>query len=106
MGTIAGYRAIIEASYGFSRVLSGQVTAAGNTLPAKVFIIGSGVAGLSAISTAVSLGAIVRASDVRSEAKEQVNSLGAEFITINLEGKNLSSRDGYAKEMSVDLKKK
>ncbi|MCS6874901.1 MAG: Re/Si-specific NAD(P)(+) transhydrogenase subunit alpha [Pyrinomonadaceae bacterium] len=99
MANIAGYRAVIEAANHFPRFFGGQMTAAGRIEPAKVFVIGAGVAGLSAIGTARSLGAIVRAFDPRSATKDQVKSLGAEFLEINLkeEGEGIG---GYAKEMS------
>lgn len=99
MANVAGYRAVIEAASHFPRFLGGQMTAAGRVEPAKVFVIGAGVAGLSAIGTARSLGAIVRAFDPRSATKDQVRSLGAEFLEINVkeEGEGVG---GYAKEMS------
>lgn len=99
MANIAGYRAVIEATHKFGRVLTGQITAAGNMPPAKVMIIGAGVAGLAAIGTATSLGAIVRAFDTRPEVKEQIESMGAEFLELDFEEESDSS-DGYAKEMS------
>ena len=80
MANIAGYRAVIEAAHHFGRFFTGQITAAGKVPPAKVFIIGAGVAGLAAIGAAVGLGAIVRANDTRPEVADQVKSLGAEFI--------------------------
>src|SRR4029077_2195401 len=79
MANIAGYRAVIEAAEHFGRFFTGQITAAGKIPPAKVLVIGAGVAGLSAIGTARSLGAIVRAFDVRPEVKQQIESMGAEF---------------------------
>ena len=99
MGNIAGYRAVVEASYQFGRFLSGQITAAGKIPPAKVMVIGAGVAGLAAVGAAGSLGAIVRAFDTRPEVKEQVESMGAEFLELDFE-EDGSSADGYAKEMS------
>lgn len=101
MANIAGYRAIIEASHEYGRFLSGQITAAGKIPPAKVLVIGAGVAGLAAIGTAGSLGAIVRAFDTRPEVKEQVESLGGAFLTIELE-EDAGSGDGYAKTMSPE----
>ncbi|QPK94133.1 Re/Si-specific NAD(P)(+) transhydrogenase subunit alpha [Actinomyces sp. zg-332] len=95
---LAGYRAIIEAANVFGRLLSGQVTAAGKMAPARVYVIGAGIAGLAAIGTAVSMGAQVFASDVRPEVAEQVNSMGATFIPL-IENAEVST-DGYAKEMS------
>ncbi|MGC6388728.1 Re/Si-specific NAD(P)(+) transhydrogenase subunit alpha [Ewingella sp. S1.OA.A_B6] len=100
MANIAGYRAIIEAAHEFGRFFTGQITAAGKVPPAKVVIIGAGVAGLAAIGAAGSLGAIVRAFDTRPEVKEQVQSMGAEFLELNFEEK-AGSGDGYAKVMSA-----
>lgn len=101
MANIAGYRAVIEATHHFGRFLTGQITAAGNLPPAKVMIIGAGVAGLAAIGTAGSLGAIVRAFDTRPEVKEQIESMGAEFLELDYqEPEDTGSGDGYAKEMS------
>ena len=102
MANIAGSRAVIEAAHNFGRFFGGQITAAGKIAPAKVLIIGAGVAGLSAIGTASSLGAIVRAFDTRPEVKEQVESLGGQFLTVNLE-EDGSSSDGYAKTMSKEF---
>ncbi len=102
MANVAGSRAVIEAAHCFGRFFGGQITAAGKINPAKILIIGAGVAGLSAIGTATSLGAIVRAFDTRPEVKEQVESLGAEFLTVNLD-ENGSSSDGYAKVMSDEF---
>lgn len=99
MANIAGYRAIIEAAHEFGRFFTGQITAAGKVPPAKVVIIGAGVAGLAAIGAAGSLGAIVRAFDTRPEVKEQVQSMGAEFLELHLE-EEAGSGDGYAKVMS------
>lgn len=99
MANIAGYRAVIEASHHFGRFFTGQITAAGNMPPAKVMIIGAGVAGLAAIGTAGSLGAIVRAFDTRPEVKEQIESMGAEFLELDYEEES-GSGDGYAKQMS------
>ena len=101
MGNIAGYRAVIEAVHHFGRFLTGQITAAGKMPPAKVMIIGAGVAGLAAIGTAGSLGAIVRAFDTRPEVKEQIESMGAEFLELNYdEPEDTGFGDGYAKVMS------
>ena len=102
MANVAGSRAVIEAAHCFGRFFGGQITAAGKINPAKILIIGAGVAGLSAIGTATSLGAIVRAFDTRPEVKEQVESLGAEFLTVNLV-EDGSSSDGYAKVMSDEF---
>ncbi len=99
MAGIAGYRAVIEAANAFGRFFNGQVTAAGKIPPAKVFIAGAGVAGLSAIGTAASLGAIVRANDTRAEVADQVVSLGGEFVKVDYEEEG-SGGGGYAKVMS------
>ncbi|MGM3172587.1 Re/Si-specific NAD(P)(+) transhydrogenase subunit alpha [Dickeya lacustris] len=99
MANIAGYRAIVEAAHEFGRFFTGQITAAGKVPPAKVLIIGAGVAGLAAIGAAGSLGAIVRAFDTRPEVKEQVKSMGAEFLELAFE-EEAGSGDGYAKVMS------
>ncbi len=96
---VAGYRAVIEAANAFGRFFSGQVTAAGKIPPAKVFIAGAGVAGLAAIGTAASLGAIVRANDTRAEVADQVVSLGGEFVKVDYEEEG-SGGGGYAKVMS------
>jgi NAD(P) transhydrogenase subunit alpha len=101
MANIAGYRAVIEAAHEFGSFFTGQVTAAGKVPPAKVFISGAGVAGLAAIGTANSLGAIVRATDVRPEVAEQVESMGAEFVKVEVAEQQVST-DGYAKEASAD----
>jgi H+-translocating NAD(P) transhydrogenase subunit alpha len=102
MANIAGYRAIIEAASFFGRFFTGQMTAAGKVPPAKVLVIGAGVAGLSAIGTARSLGAIVRAFDTRPAVKEQVESMGAEFLTVALE-EDGTGQGGYAKTMSPEF---
>lgn len=99
MANIAGYRAVIEAANHFSRFFGGQITAAGRIDPAKVLVIGAGVAGLSAIGTARSLGAIVKAFDPRSATREQVQSMGAEFLEVNVQEEG-EGKGGYAKEMS------
>ena len=102
MANIGGYRAIVEAANQFGRFFTGQITAAGKVPPAKVMIIGAGVAGLSAIGAAKSMGAIVRAFDTRMEAKEQVESLGAEFLELEFE-EDGSGEGGYAKTMSKEF---
>lgn len=102
MANIAGYKAVLEASNNFGRFLTGQVTAAGKIPPCKVLVIGAGVAGLSAIATARRMGAIVRGFDTRSAAREQVQSLGAEFIEVEIE-EDGSGAGGYAKEMSPEF---
>lgn len=103
MANIGGYRAVVEASHHFGRFFNGQITAAGKIPPAKVLVIGAGVAGLAALGAAGSMGAIVRAFDTRPEVKEQVESMGAEFLELgsfNKEEVEQYSSDGYAKEMS------
>ncbi|MDD1792279.1 Re/Si-specific NAD(P)(+) transhydrogenase subunit alpha [Enterovibrio sp. ZSDZ42] len=105
MANIAGYRAVVEAAHEFGRFFTGQITAAGKVPPAKVFVAGAGVAGLAAIGAAGSLGAIVRAFDVRPEVKEQVESMGAQFLEVAFE-EQAGSGDGYAKEMSDDFNRK
>ncbi|GLB12546.1 hypothetical protein AtubIFM57258_010228 [Aspergillus tubingensis] len=103
MANIAGYKAVLEASNHFGRFLTGQVTAAGKVIPpSKVLVIGAGVAGLSAIASARRLGAIVRGFDTRSAAREQVQSLGAEFIEVDIQEEG-SGQGGYAKEMSKEF---
>ncbi len=99
MAGITGYRAVIEAAHAFGRFLTGQITAAGKVPPAKVFIAGAGVAGLAAIGTAASLGAIVRANDTRAEVADQVVSLGGEFVKVDYQEEG-SGGGGYAKVMS------
>ena len=101
MANVAGSRAVIEASHKFSRFFGGQITAAGKIPPAKVLVVGAGVAGLSAIGTANNLGAVVRAFDTRMEVKEEVESLHAEFLMIG-RNEDGSGSGGYAKEMSND----
>jgi NAD(P) transhydrogenase subunit alpha len=102
MANIAGYRAVIEAAQHFGRFFTGQITAAGKIPPAKVMVIGAGVAGLSAIGTANSMGAIVRAFDTRPEVKEQVESMDAEFLELDFEEEG-SGTGGYAKVMSKEF---
>jgi NAD(P) transhydrogenase subunit alpha len=105
MANIGGYRAVIEAANEFGSFFTGQVTAAGKVPPAKVLVVGAGVAGLAAIGTASSLGAIVRAFDARSEVGEQVESMGAEFLRIDVEDTGPSAT-GYAKEMGEDFNRR
>ncbi len=102
MSNVAGYRAVIEAAGHFGRFFTGQVTAAGKVPPAKVLVIGAGVAGLAAVGAAGSLGAVVRAFDTRPEVKEQVESMGAEFLEVDME-EDASGTGGYAKEMSKEF---
>ncbi len=99
MAGVSGYRAVVEAAHAFGRYFNGQITAAGKVPPAKVFIAGAGVAGLAAIGTAASLGAIVRANDTRAEVADQVKSLGGEFVNVDYEEEG-SGGGGYAKVMS------
>ena len=102
MANVAGYRAVVEASNYFGRFFTGQVTAAGKIPPAKVLIIGAGVAGLAAIGAASSMGAVVLAFDTRPEVKEQVESMGAEFLMLDFEEEG-SGEGGYAKVMSEEF---
>lgn len=102
MANIAGYKAVLEASSHFGRFLAGQITAAGKIPPSKVLVIGAGVAGLSAISTARRLGAIVRGFDTRSAAREQVQSFGAEFLEVSIKEEG-GGAGGYSKEMSKEF---
>lgn len=102
MANSAGYKAILEASNHFGRFMTGQTTAAGKIPPSKVLVIGAGVAGLSAITTAKRMGAIVRGFDTRSVAREQVQSLGAEFLEVSIE-EDGSGAGGYGKEMSKEF---
>ena len=102
MANIAGYRAVIEAANNFGRFFTGQITAAGKVPPAKVMVIGAGVAGLAAIGAARSLGAVVRAFDTRPAVKEQVESLGAEFLELEFE-EDGTGAGGYAKTMSKEF---
>jgi len=102
MANIAGYRAIVEAAQHFGRFFTGQITAAGKVPPAKVMVIGAGVAGLAAIGAAKSMGAIVRAFDTRPEVKEQVESMDAEFLMLDfVDNEDGSGEGGYAKVMSA-----
>lgn len=104
MANVAGYRAVIEAAHEFGGLFTGQVTAAGKVPPAKVLVVGAGVAGLAAIGTASSLGAVVRAFDARPEVGEQVESMGAEFLRIDPDAVAAApSADGYARETSADF---
>jgi NAD(P) transhydrogenase subunit alpha len=104
MANISGYRAVIEAAHHFGRFFTGQITAAGKVPPAKVFVIGAGVAGLAAIGAAVGLGAIVRANDTRPEVADQVKSMGAEFVPVDYEEEG-TGVGGYAKVMSEGFQK-
>ncbi|MGM0785942.1 MAG: Re/Si-specific NAD(P)(+) transhydrogenase subunit alpha [Pseudomonadota bacterium] len=107
MANIAGYRAVIEAGSNFGRFFTGQVTAAGKVPPAKVLVVGAGVAGLSAIGTATSLGAVVRAFDVRPEVAEQIESMGAEFLFLDFdESQDGAESGGYAAPSSPEFREK
>ncbi|MCE9681219.1 Re/Si-specific NAD(P)(+) transhydrogenase subunit alpha [Halomonas alkalisoli] len=107
MANIAGYRAVIEAGNHFGRFFTGQVTAAGKVPPAKVLVIGAGVAGLAAIGTAASLGAVVRSFDVRPEVAEQIESMGAEFLFLDFEdSQDGSGTGGYAAPSSPEFREK
>jgi len=104
MANIAGYRAVVEAAQHFGRFFTGQITAAGKVPPAKVMVIGAGVAGLAAIGAAKSMGAIVRAFDTRPEVKEQVESMDAEFLMLDFEDdEDGAGEGGYAKTMSEEF---
>ena len=102
MANIAGYRAVIEAAANFGRFFTGQITAAGKVPPAKILVIGAGVAGLAAVGAAGSMGAVVRSFDTRPEVKEQVESMGAEFLLLDFEEEGGGS-GGYAKTMSPEF---
>ncbi len=108
MANIAGYRAVVEAAHEFGSFFTGQVTAAGKVPPARVLVAGAGVAGLAAIGTARSLGAIVRATDARAEVAEQVESMGAEFLAVQMPEVDAAaaSSDGYAKEMGEEYNRR
>ncbi|MCX8028820.1 MAG: Re/Si-specific NAD(P)(+) transhydrogenase subunit alpha [Brevinematales bacterium] len=106
MATIAGYKAVLIASELLPKVFPMFMTAAGNLMAAKVFVIGAGVAGLQAIATAKRLGAVVEAYDVRPEVKEQVQSVGGKFIELGLETKEASDKSGYAKALSEEFYQK
>jgi len=107
MANIAGYRAVIEAGNNFGRFFTGQVTAAGKVPPAKVLVIGAGVAGLAAIGTSTSLGAITYAFDVRPEVAEQIESMGAEFVFLEFEQtQDSAATGGYAAPSSPEFREK
>ncbi len=103
MANIAGYRAVVEAAQHFGRFFTGQITAAGKVMPAKVLVIGAGVAGLAAIGAAKSMGAIVRSFDTRPEVKEQIESMDAEFLMLDFEDEDGTGEGGYAKVMSDEF---
>src|SRR5687768_3206210 len=102
MANIAGYRAVVEGANRFGSFFTGQFTAAGKVPPAKVLVIGAGVAGLAAIAAAKGLGAIVRAFDVRPSVADQIRSLGGEFLTVQI-AESGEGHGGYAKEMSKEF---
>ncbi|MGI9510264.1 MAG: Re/Si-specific NAD(P)(+) transhydrogenase subunit alpha, partial [Geminicoccaceae bacterium] len=106
MANIAGYRAVVEAANNFGRFFTGQVTAAGKVPPAKVLVIGAGVAGLAAIGAARGMGAIVRSFDIRPEVAEQIESMGAEFLFLDFEGEAGGTDGGYAKPSSPEFREK
>jgi len=107
MANIAGYRAVIEAGNNFGRFFTGQVTAAGKVPPAKVLVVGAGVAGLAAIGTATSLGAITYAFDVRPEVAEQIESMGANFVFLEFEAsQDGAATGGYAAPSSPEFREK
>ena len=103
MANIGGYRAVVEAAQHFGRFFTGQITAAGKVMPAKVLVIGAGVAGLAAIGAAKSMGAIVRSFDTRPEVQEQIESMDAEFLLLDFEDEDGSGEGGYAKVMSKEF---
>ena len=108
MANIAGYRAVIEAGNNFGRFFTGQVTAAGKIPPARVLIVGAGVAGLAAIGTSTSLGAITMAFDVRPEVSEQIESMGAEFVFLEFDepAQDGAATGGYAAPSSPEFREK
>ncbi|MFY8146784.1 MAG: NAD(P)(+) transhydrogenase (Re/Si-specific) subunit alpha, partial [Rhodobacter sp.] len=107
MANIAGYRAVIEAGNNFGRFFTGQVTAAGKVPPARVLVVGAGVAGLAAIGTATSLGAITYAFDVRPEVAEQIESMGANFVFLEFEAsQDGAATGGYAAPSSPEFREK
>lgn len=106
MSTIAGYKAVLIAAHKLSKFFPMFMTAAGTVAPAKVFVIGAGVAGLQAIATAKRLGAVVEAFDTRRVVKEQIESLGARFVELDLQGEETEGEGGYAKQISTDLHKR
>jgi NAD(P) transhydrogenase subunit alpha len=104
---LAGYKAVLDAAAAFRRAFPMMMTAAGTIAPARVLVMGAGVAGLQAVATARRLGAIVSATDVRAAAREQVESLGATFLTVDLEAtKAAETAGGYAKEMGEDFQRR
>lgn len=106
MATIAGYKAVMMSADHLPRMFPMMMTAAGTLKPAKVFVVGAGVAGLQAIASAKRLGAVVQAYDVRSAVKEQIESLGGKFVELEVESKDAEDKGGYAKEMGEEFLKK
>lgn len=106
MATIAGYKAVLLAADSLQKMFPMLMTAAGTIVPARVFIVGAGVAGLQAIATAKRLGAVVKAYDLRPEVKEQIESLGASFVELPIEANDAEDKGGYAKEMDESFYKK
>ncbi len=106
MATIAGYKAVLIAATTLKKMFPMMITAAGTITPAKVFVIGAGVAGLQAIATSKRLGAVVQAYDIRPSLKEQVQSLGAKFVELGLETKEAETSSGYARDMGEDFYKR
>ena len=106
MANIAGYRSVVEAANNFGRFFTGQVTAAGKVPPAKILVIGAGVAGLAAIGAARGMGAIVRSFDIRPEVAEQIESMGAEFLFLDFAGDEGGTEGGYAKPSSPEFREK
>jgi NAD(P) transhydrogenase subunit alpha len=106
MATIAGYKAVIMAADALPRMFPMLMTAAGTITPARVFVLGAGVAGLQAISTARRLGAVVQAYDVRAAVREQIESLGAKFVAVELEAAQAEDKGGYAKELGEEFYRK
>ena len=104
MASLAGYKAVLDAAGILPRIFPMMMTAAGTLAPAKVFVIGAGVAGLQAISTAKRLGAVVRAFDVRAAVKEQIQSLGGKFVEFDLGVSDAEDKGGYARELSEEQK--
>src|SRR5262249_45003977 len=103
MATIAGYKAVILAADALPRMFPMLMTAAGTVTPARVFVLGAGVAGLQAIATARRLGAVVEAYDVRDAVREQIESLGAKFVQVDLDTAQAEAKGGYARELGEDF---
>src|SRR5207237_6044568 len=103
MATIAGYKAVLIAADALPRMFPMLMTAAGTVAPARVFVLGAGVAGLQAIATARRLGAVVQAYDVRLAVKEQIESLGAKFVAVELDSEQAEEKSGYAREVGENF---